>query len=52
MSKRCKCPQPEPQRVNDNMEECAKCGGWFAVRLTSLEDLEEFRKRFMKESNG
>lgn len=49
MSKRCECPQPEPQRVNDNMEECAKCCGWFAVRLTSLEDLEEFRKRFMEQ---
>ena len=49
MSKRCECPQPEPVRVNDNMEECAKCGGWFAVRLTSLEDLELFRQRFMEQ---
>lgn len=44
--KRCVCQQPKPEQVDEKTHACGKCGGWFAVSLTSPGDLERFLGRF------
>lgn len=41
--KRCKCEEPEPVEVEACLATilCKTCGGWLAMTLTSLADLDK-----------
>ncbi len=45
---RCQCASAELEETPSlpNATRCVKCGGWFALRISSMADLERFRECF------
>lgn len=41
--KRCGCPEGEIEQVPGHPQclRCIKCGGWFTMRVSSLDELDE-----------
>jgi hypothetical protein len=43
---RCDCKRPVPRVVNDHTIDCETCKGWFAVSVSTREELDAFFHRF------
>ncbi len=47
-SHRCKCNSPVQRQLDPDTVDCELCGGWVALRITTMEAWERFKEKFVK----